>query len=93
MIVIFNDMLHDFLEDVVDDVIVKSEEIYQHYGCLRKVFLRCKQYNQKNESLEVCFWCLIQKLLRFTILLKESITTISNPELPKIWSLALPESS
>lgn len=55
MTVIFNDMLHDFLEDVVDDVIVKSEEIYQHYGCLRKVFLRCKQYNQKMNPLKYVF--------------------------------------
>lgn len=38
MIVIFHDMLHESLDDYVDDIIVKSQEVGQYINDLRKVF-------------------------------------------------------
>lgn len=45
MTVIFHDMLHNFLEEYVDDIVVKPKEKHQHVEDLREVFIRCKQYN------------------------------------------------
>lgn len=53
MTAIFHNMLHEFHEDYVNDIIAKSLEAIQQVDDLRKVFLRCKQYKAENESLEV----------------------------------------
>lgn len=63
MIVIFYDMLHDCLEDYVDDIVVKSKEAFTHVNDLRKVFIRCTQYQLRMNNLK-CSWCIIRKILR-----------------------------
>lgn len=45
MTAIFHGMLQDWLEDFVDDIIVKSKEKNQHVEDLKKLFIRCRRYN------------------------------------------------
>lgn len=40
MIAIFDDMMHNYLEDYVDDIVVKSKKALDHLGDLRRVFKR-----------------------------------------------------
>ena len=39
---IFHDMNHDFVEDYVDNLVVKSKSATDHFGYLKKVFKRCR---------------------------------------------------
>lgn len=55
MIPIFHEMLHECLEDYVDDIAVKSREFDQHADYLKKLFLRCKQYNLRMNPLKCIF--------------------------------------
>lgn len=48
----FHDKLHDYLEDYVDDTVLKSREVSHHINHLKKVFLRCRQYNLRMNSLK-----------------------------------------
>lgn len=53
MITIFLDMLNDCLEYYVDDILVKSREVY--HNDLKKVFERCRQYKNRMNSFKMCF--------------------------------------
>lgn len=59
---IFHDVLHDCLEDDVDDIVVKSKKVYN----MKKVFERCKQYKLIMNNLK-CFGVSSEKCLGFTI--------------------------
>lgn len=67
MTVIFHDMMHDCLEDYVDDVVVKSKESSQHVNDLRRVFIRCREYNLKMNPLKCAFGVSSEKFLRFVV--------------------------
>lgn len=56
-------MLHDFLEDCVDDIIVKSKEIYNHINDLKEVFIRCRQCKFKTKHLKCAFGVFSEKFL------------------------------
>ena len=44
MTVIFHDMMHEEIENYVDDIVVKSKTKEDHLAILRKVFERCWLY-------------------------------------------------
>lgn len=48
-------MLHDCIEDYVGNIIVMSREDSQHIDDLRRVFLRCRCYNLRMNSLKFAF--------------------------------------
>ena len=52
MTVIFQDMIHNYVEDYVDDWVVKSKERQDH---LKKVFERSREYELKTNSLKCAF--------------------------------------
>lgn len=67
MTVIFHDMMHDCIEDYVDDVAVKSKKSTQHINDLWRVFIRCRDYNQKMNPLKCAFGVSLGKFLGFVI--------------------------
>ena len=44
MTAIFHDMMHQELEDYVDDIMVKSKKREEHFYVLKKVFERCRTF-------------------------------------------------
>ena len=44
MTTIFHDMMHQELEDYVDDIVVKSRRREEHFHVLKKVFKRCRAF-------------------------------------------------
>ena len=44
MTTIFHDMMHQELEDYVDDIVVKSKKREEHFYVLKKVFERCRTF-------------------------------------------------
>ena len=65
MTVIFLDMIHDCVEDYVDDLVVKSKERKEHLKHLRKVFERCRVYELKMNPLKCVFGMTKGKFLDF----------------------------
>ena len=47
MLASFHDMIHNFVEDYVDDLIVKSKKAIDHVIHLKKVSDRCRKYKLK----------------------------------------------
>lgn len=47
MTAIFHDMMHEELEDYVDDIVVKSKQKKDHVEVLRRVLQRCREYKLK----------------------------------------------
>ena len=45
MTAIFHDMMHEELEDYVDDIVVKSKQRKDHVEVLRRVLQRCSRFN------------------------------------------------
>lgn len=67
MTTIFHDMFHGCLEDYIDDIVVKSQEVDQRVDDFRKVLLRFRKYNLKMNSLKCAFGASSEKFLAFTI--------------------------
>lgn len=67
MIAIFHDMMHDCLKDYVDDVVVKSKKVDQHIHDLRRVFIRCREYNLRMNPLKCAFEISSGKFLGFVV--------------------------
>lgn len=65
MTVIFHDMMHGCIEDYVDDGVVKSKEDAQHINDLRRVFVRCREYNLKMNKM--CLRSFIGEFLGFVV--------------------------
>lgn len=65
MTAIFHNMIHDCIEDYVDDVIVKSKEVNQHIIDLRRVFIGCREYNLMMNPLKCVFGVSSGKFLGF----------------------------
>ena len=55
MTAIFHDMMHQELEDYVDDVVVKSRRREDHVKVLRKVFERCRLFKLRMNPLKCAF--------------------------------------
>ena len=60
-------MIHDYLEDYVDDLVVKSKKTEIHLEHLRKVFERCRKYDLKMNPLKCTFGVTNGKFLEFIV--------------------------
>ena len=67
MTAIFHDMMHQELEDYVDDIVVKSKKIGEHFYVLRKVFERCRAFKLRMNPLKCAFEVSSGKFLGFLV--------------------------
>lgn len=67
MTAIFHNMIHDSVEDYVDDLVIKSMKTASHLEHLRKVFERCWEYDLKMNSLKWAFRVSKGKFLGFIV--------------------------
>lgn len=68
---IFHVVLHDHLEDYVDDIVIKSQEVCKNVTDLRNVFIRCRQYKLRMNHLKFIFCIYFGKFLGFIVHRKE----------------------
>ena len=67
MTAIFHDMMHQELEDYVDDIVVKSKKRGEHFYVLRKVFQRCRAFKLRMNPLKCAFGVSSRKFLGFLV--------------------------
>ena len=67
MIAIFHDMVHQELEDYVNDIVVKSRRREEHFHVLRKVFKRCRAFKLRMNPLKCAFGVSFGKFLGFLV--------------------------
>ena len=67
MTTIFHDMMHQEIEDYVDDVVVKSKTSEGHLETLRKVLERCRVYKLRMTLLKCAFGVSTRKFLGFLV--------------------------
>jgi predicted HD phosphohydrolase len=63
--VIFHDMIHDIMEDYVDDILGKSKTREDHPIILRRIFERLREYKVRLNPKKCVFGVLSGKLLGF----------------------------
>ena len=63
MIAIFHEMMHQELEDYVDNIVVKSRKQEDHVKVLRKVFERCRLFKLRMNPLICAFGVSARKFL------------------------------
>ena len=67
MTAIFHDMMHQELENYVDDIVVKSRRREEHFHVLKKVFERCRAFKLRMNPLKCAFGVSSGKLLGFLV--------------------------
>ena len=67
MTAIFHNMMHQELEDYVDDIVVKSKKRGEHFYVLRKVFERCRAFKLRMNPLKCTFGVSSGKFLGFLV--------------------------
>ena len=67
MTTIFHDMMHQELEDYVDDTVVRSKKRAEHFYVLRKVFERRRAFKLRMNSLKCVFEVSFRKFLGFLV--------------------------
>ena len=67
MTAIFHDMMHQELEDYVDDIVVKSRRREEHFHVMRKVFERCRTFKLRMNPLKCAFGVSFGKFLGFLV--------------------------
>ena len=67
MTAVFHDMMHQELEDYVDDIVVKSRRRKEHFHMLRKVFERCRAFKLRMNPLKCAFGMSSGKFLGFLV--------------------------
>ena len=67
MTAIFHDMMHQELEDYVDDIIVKSRRREEHFCMLKRVFERCRAFKLRMNPLKCIFGVSSRKFLGFLV--------------------------
>ena len=67
MTTIFHDMMHQELEDYVDDIVVKSKKREENFYVLKKVFERCRAFKQRMNPLKCAFGVSAGKFLGFLV--------------------------
>ena len=65
MTAIFYGMMHQELEDYVDDIVVKSKRREEHFYVLERVFERCKAFKLRMNPLKCTFGVSFGKFLGF----------------------------
>ena len=67
MTTIFHDMMHQELEDYVDDIVVKSRWREEHFHTLKRVFERCRAFKLRMNPLKCAFGVSFEKFLGFVV--------------------------
>ena len=67
MTAIFHDMIHQELEDYVDNIVVKSRRREDHVKVLRKVFERCRLFKLRMNPQKCAFGVSVGKFLGFLV--------------------------
>ena len=67
MTAIFHDMMHQELEDYVDDIVVKSKKRGENFYVLRKVFEKCRAFKLRMNPLKCAFGVPSGKFLGFLV--------------------------
>ena len=67
MTTIFHDMMHQELEDYMDDIVVKSKKREVHFYVLKKVFQRCRAFKLRMNPLKCAFGVSSGKFLGFLV--------------------------
>ena len=67
MTAIFHDMLHQNVEDYVDDIVIKTKQGRQHKEDLRQVFSRCRKFKLRMNPLKCAFGVTTGKFLGFMV--------------------------
>ena len=67
MTTIFHDMMHQEIEDYVDDIVVKSRRREDHVKVLRKVFERCRLFKLRMNPLKCAFGVSVGNFLGFLV--------------------------
>ena len=67
MTAIFHDMMHQELEDYVDDIVVKAKKREEHFYLLKRVFERCRAFKLRMNPLKCAFGVSSGKLLGFLV--------------------------
>ena len=67
MTAIFHDMMHQKLEDYVDDIVVKSRRREEHFHMLKRVFERCRPFKLRMNILKCAFGVSFRKFLGFLV--------------------------
>ena len=67
MTAIFHDMMHQELEDYVDDIVVKSRKGEEHFQVLKRVFERCRAFKLRMNRLKCTFGVSSGKFLGFLV--------------------------
>ena len=60
-------MMHQELEDYVDDIVVKSRSRKEHFHMLKKVFERCRAFKLRMNALKSAFGMSSGKFLGFLV--------------------------
>ena len=67
MTAIFHDMMHQELEDYVDDIVVKAKKREEHFYVLKRVFERCRAFKLRMTPLKCAFGVSSRKFLGFLV--------------------------
>ena len=67
MTAIFHDMMHEEMEDYVDDTVVKSKTRTGHFQVLEQVFERCRKYKLRMNPMKCAFGVSAEKFLGFLV--------------------------
>ena len=67
MTTIFHDMMHQELEDYMDDIMVKSMRREEHFHVLKRVFERCRAFKLRMNPLKCTFGVSFGKFLGFLV--------------------------
>ena len=67
MTAIFYDMMHQVLEDYVDDIVMKSKKREEHVQILKKIFERCRAFKLRMNPLKCAFGVSSGKFLGFMV--------------------------
>ena len=67
MMAIFHDMMHQELEDYVDDIVVKSRRREEHFHVLKRVFERIRAFKLRMNPLKCAFGVSSGKFLGFPV--------------------------
>ena len=63
----FHDMMHEKMEDYVDDIVVKSKTRTKNFQVLKQVFERCRKYKLRMNPMKCTFRVFAGKFLGFLV--------------------------